>query len=144
LPRLACTLNRLSKPVDRQVLVHAQVAHQCPQPGPVAGGGACLRGEDPGGGGPAGAQAPLGPVLAHTQAQWRQVEHLPGLDPGYQRAGQLLAAAAAPVRDVPGKLVRLGDLGQMGAGRAGLLAGPAPLGPLASPPLRLRGLAQAV
>jgi len=33
------------------------------------------------------------------------------------------------------------DLGQMGAGRAGLLARPAPLGPLGSPPLRPRGLA---
>jgi hypothetical protein len=61
-------------------------------------------------------------VLDHTQAQWRQVEHLPGLDPGHRGAGQLLAVAAAPIRDMPGKLVRLGDLGQMGAGRAVLLA----------------------
>jgi hypothetical protein len=100
--------------------------------------------EDLGGGGPAGPAAPLGPVLEHTQAQWPQVEHLPGLDPGHRGAGQLLAAAAAPIRDMPGKLVRLGDLGQMGAGRAGLLARPALLGPVGSPRLRPRGLAQAV
>jgi hypothetical protein len=57
-------------------------------------------------------------------------------DPPYQGL-----ICSAPIRDVPGKLVRLGDLGQMGAGRTGLLARPAPLGPLGSPPLRPRGLA---
>jgi hypothetical protein len=35
-------------------------------------------------------------------------------DPPYQGL-----ICSAPIRDVPGKLVRLGDLGQMGAGRAG-------------------------
>ena len=45
---------------------------------------------------------------------------------------------------MPGNLIRLGNLGQVGAGGAGLLAGPAPLGLLLSVSLGPRGLAQAV
>jgi hypothetical protein len=135
---------QLPGPVERQVLVDAQVAHQRAHPGPVAGRRAGLGGEGGGGGGPAATAAAFGPVLGHGQAQRRQVEHLPGLDPDDRRVGQVRAAPAAPVGGVPDHLVGLGDLGQVGAGRAGLLAGPALFGPLGGPPLGPRGLAQAV
>jgi len=84
-------------------------------------------------------------VLDHAQAQRRQVEHLPGLDPNQHRTVKALPAPTAPLGHMLHHLVRLGDLGQMSAGRAGLLArlaalrsliGRAPLGP--------RGLAQPV
>jgi hypothetical protein len=83
-------------------------------------------------------------MLGHRQVQRWQVEHLPGLDPDHRRAGQVRAAAAAPVGDVLDHLVGGGDLGQVGAGGAGLLAGPAPLGPLGGTPLGPRGLAQPI
>jgi hypothetical protein len=76
------------------------------------------------GDGPADASATLGPVLGHGQAQRRQVEHLPGLDPDHQRSSQVRVAAATAIRDMPDDLVGLGDLGQMGTGRAELLARP--------------------
>jgi hypothetical protein len=84
--------------------------------------------------------APLGPVLGHPQAQRWQVEHLPGLDPGDRRVGQVHAAPAAPVGHLLDDLGRLGDLGQVGAG---LLAGPA-RGRLSHPRFDPTGLAQPV
>jgi hypothetical protein len=92
---------------------------------------------------PAGAAAPLGPVLDHAQAQRRQVEHLAGLDADHHRAGQVRAAPAAAV-SVLDHLIGLGDLGQVGARGAGLLAGPPPRGPLISPALSPRRLAQPI
>jgi len=97
-----------------------------------------------GGGRPAGAAAPLDPVLGHRQAQPRQVEHLPGLDPDHHRVGQVRTAAAAPVGDVLNHLVGLGDLRQVGTGGTGLLARPTPLSPLGGTPLGPRGLAQPI
>jgi hypothetical protein len=65
-------------------------------------------------------------VLDDAQAQHRQVKHLPGLDPNDHRAIKVLPAPAAPLGHVLHDLVRLGDLGQVGAGRARLLARLAP------------------
>jgi len=84
-------------------------------------------GKTAGGDLPAAAAAPLGTVLGHLQAQRRQVEHLPGLDSGHHRAGQIPIAPAAPAGDMPDDLVGSGDLGQIGTRSAGLLAGSAPL-----------------
>ena len=81
------------------------------------------------GGRAAGAAAPLGTVLGDPQAKRRQVEHLPGLDPDHARTRQVGAAPAAPVGSVPGHLVGLRHLRQVGAWGAGLLAGPATFGP---------------
>jgi hypothetical protein len=84
-------------------------------------------------------------MLGHRQAQRRQVEHLPSHDPDHHRIGQLAAAPLAAVRHMPDHLVRQGDLGQMGTGRAGLLAGrTAALGPLATTLPGLRGLSKTV
>ncbi len=99
---------QLRGPVDGQVLVHAQVAHQRAHPRPVAGRRAGARREGRGGRAPTGAAAPLGPVLHHPQANRRQVEHLPRLDPDHRRAGQVRAAPAAPIGQVPDDLVGLG------------------------------------
>jgi hypothetical protein len=104
--------------VDRQMLAGAQIGHQGTHPGSVAGCRADMGGEGRSGRAPAGAAAPLGRVLGHAQAQRRQVEHLPGLDPDHRRVGQLRAAAAAPLGQVLHDLIGDGDLGQMGAGRA--------------------------
>ncbi|HWD47391.1 MAG TPA: hypothetical protein VHM23_27380 [Actinomycetota bacterium] len=82
-------------------------------------------------------------MLDHAQAQPGQVEHLAGLDPDHRRAGQVRAAASAPVGQVLDHLVGGGDLGQVGAGGAGLLAGP-PHGPLSRPTFDTAGLAQPV
>jgi hypothetical protein len=117
---------QLRGPVHRQVLVHAQVAHQRAHPGPVAGRRADMVGEARSGGRTAGAAAPLGAVLGHAQAQRRQVEHLPRLDPDHRRVGQVRAAAAAPVGCVPDDLIGGGDLGQVGAGAPGCLPGRRP------------------
>jgi hypothetical protein len=73
-----------------------------------------------------------------------QVEHLAGLDPHDRRVDQRRAAPAAPVGHLPGHLVGLGDLGQVSAGGAGLLTGPAPRGPLIVLAACPRGLAQPV
>ena len=135
---------QLRGPVHRQVLVHTQVTHQRPQPGPVAGGRPGVLREAASGPRATCAAAPLGPMLHNPQAKRRQVEHLPGLDPHHRRIGKLRAASAAPVSQVLDDLVGLGDLGQVGAGGARLLARPAPFGPLTSPLLSPRGLAQAV
>jgi hypothetical protein len=124
--------------------VHAQVAHQRPHPGPVAGRRADLVGERRGGRRPAAAAPPLGPVLADQQPQRWQVEHLAGLDPDHRCVGKVRAAPTAPAGGVPGELVRLGDLSQVGARGAGLLTGPAMLGPLGGAPLGPHGLAQPV
>jgi hypothetical protein len=59
---------QLRGPVHRQVLVHTQVAHQRPHPGPVAGRRADMVGERRGGRRPAGAAPPLGPMLGDPQA----------------------------------------------------------------------------
>jgi hypothetical protein len=83
-------------------------------------------------------------VLGHAQVQRRQVEHLPGLDPDHRRTRQVGAAPTAPVRAMLDHLVGGGDLGQVGAWGAGLLAGPAPLCPLVGPALGPRRLTQAV
>jgi hypothetical protein len=109
-------------PVHRQVLVHQQVAAKRPHPRPVAGRGTSLGGEPSLGRGPTGALASLDPMLTHQQPQRWQVEHLPGLDPDHDRTGQLGAAPLAAARHMLDHLVGLGDLGQMGTGRAGLLA----------------------
>jgi hypothetical protein len=135
---------QLAGSVDRQVLVHAQVAHQRAHPRPVAGRRTDRVGERRGGRSPAGTAATLGPVLGHAQAQRRQVEQLPGLDPDHRRDGQVRAAPAAQVRRVFHHLVGLLHLGQVGAGRAGLLARPAALGLLVGVPFGPGGLAQAV
>jgi hypothetical protein len=113
---------QLRGPVHRQVLVHQQITAQRPHPGPIAGRRTSLGRKHRLGRGPARTPAPLGPMLDHGQAQRWQVEHLPRLDPFNLRIGQLGAAPAAPVRHMPDHLVRLGDLGQMGTRRAGLLA----------------------
>jgi hypothetical protein len=115
---------QLRGPVDGQVLVDQQVAHQRPHSGAVAGCRAGLGRERRGGHLPAGAAAPLRPVLDHAQAQRRQVEHLPGLDPNHHRTVKVLPAPTAPLGHMLHHLIRLGDLGQVGAGRAGLLARP--------------------
>jgi hypothetical protein len=61
-------------------------------------------------------------MLARQQPQRWQLKHLPGLDPDHHCTSQLGAAPLAAVRHMPDHLVGLGDLGQMGTGRAGLLA----------------------
>ncbi len=96
------------------------------------------------GDGPADAPATLGPVLGHGQTQRRQVEHLAGLDPDHQRIGQVRVAAATAIRDMPDDLVRLGDLGQIGTGRAWLLARPTTLGATTALPLGRWRLAEPV
>jgi hypothetical protein len=101
-------------------------------------------GEPRSGGRAAGAAAPLGAVLGHPQAQRRQVEHLAGLDPAHRRVGQVRAAAAAPLGHMPDHLVGGGDLGQVRAGRARLLAGPAPRGLPVGSASDPHGLAQPV
>jgi hypothetical protein len=103
-----------------------------------------MGGEGRSGRAPAGAAAPFGPVLGDPKAERGQVEHLPGLHSRHWRAGQLRAAAATPLGQVLHDLVGGGDLGQMGAGRAGLLAGPAPLDPLGGAASGPRGLAKPV
>jgi len=132
---------QLRGPVDRQMLVHAQIAHQRPHPGPVAGRRADMVGERRGGDRPAGAAPPLGPVFGDPQTKRRQVEHLPGLHAHPARPGQLRAAPAAPVGHVPGHLVGLLHLRQVRAWGAGLLPGPAIFGPLIGPAFHPRGLA---
>jgi hypothetical protein len=52
---------QLRGPIQRQVLVHQQVAHQRPHPGPVAGRRADMVGERRGGRAPAATAPPLGP-----------------------------------------------------------------------------------
>jgi hypothetical protein len=96
------------------------------------------------GGRAAGAAAPLGTVLGDPQAKRRQVEHLPGLDPDHARTRQVGAAPAAPVGSVPGHLVGLLHLRQVGAWGAGLLAGPATFGPPIGAARSPRGLAQPI
>jgi hypothetical protein len=96
------------------------------------------------GGRPTPAAAPLGSVLAGQQPQHWQVKHLAGLDADHRRRSQVRTAAAAPFRNVPGDLVRLGDLGQMRAGGTGLLSGPTILDPLSNPPHGPRGLTKTV
>ncbi len=91
-----------------------------------------------------GAAATLGPMLGREQAQRWQVEHLAGLDPDHARPGQVRAAPPAPVGHMPGDLIGLGDPGQMRAGGAGLLTGPAPRGPLIVLAACPRGPAQPV
>ena len=81
--------------------MYAQIRHQRPHPRSVAGRRADMVGERRGGGRPADAAAPLGPVLGDPQAKRRQVEHLPGLHPSHRRAGQVHAAATAPLGHVP-------------------------------------------
>jgi hypothetical protein len=135
---------QLRGPVDRQVLVHAQVAHQRAHPRPVAGRRTDMVGEGGLGRRAAGAAATLGPMLGREQAQRWQVEHLAGLDPDHARPGQVRAAPAAPVGGMQGDLVGLGDPGQVRAGGAGLLPGPAPRGPLIVLAACPRGLAQPV
>jgi hypothetical protein len=103
-----------------------------------------MRGEGGLGRGAAGAAATLGPMLGREPAQRWQVEHLAGLDPDHARPGQVRAAPAAPVGGMQGDLVGLGDLGQVRAGGAGLLPGPAPRRPLIVLAACPRGLAQPV
>jgi hypothetical protein len=84
-------------------------------------------------------------VLARQQPQRWQLKHLPGLDPDHHCTGQLGAAPLAAVRHMPDHLVGLGDLGQMGTGRAGLLArGAAALGLLGTALPGPRGLSKAI
>jgi hypothetical protein len=83
-------------------------------------------------------------VLGHHQAQRRQVEHLAGLNPHHRRVGQVRATAATPVGHMPDHLVGLGDLGQVRAGGAGLLAGPAPPGRLVGAACGPRGLGKPI
>jgi hypothetical protein len=84
-------------------------------------------------------------MFTHQQPQRRQVEHLPGLDPHHHRTGQLSAAPLAAVRHMPDHLVGLCDLGQMGAGRAKLLARhAAALGLLGTALLGPRGLSKTI
>jgi hypothetical protein len=135
---------QLRGPVHRQVLVHAQVAHQRPHPGSVAGRRAGVRGEASSGRAPAGTAAALRSMLGDPQAKRGQIEHLPGLHSRYRRIGQLRAALAAPLGQVLYDLVGGGDLGQVGAGGAGLLAGPAPRSPLIVLGACPRGLAQPI
>jgi len=93
---------------------------------------------------PTGAAPPLGPVLGDPQAKRRQVEHLPGLHAHHARVGQRRAAPAAPVGHMPGHLVGGGDLCQVRAWGAGLLTGPAILGPTCGATRSPRGLAQPI
>jgi hypothetical protein len=135
---------QLRGPVHPQMLVHAQIAHQRPHPRPIAGRSARVCGEAGLGRRPTGAATPLGPVLGDPQAKRRQVEHLPGLHARHRRTRQVGAAPTAPVGSVPGHLVGLLHLRQVGAWGAGLLAGPAILGPPIGAPLCPRGLTQPV
>jgi hypothetical protein len=112
------------------MLVDAQVAHQRAHPGSVAGRRACVLGEDTGGRRAAATAAPLDPMLGDPQVKWGQVEHLPGLHARQWRTRQVRAAPTTPLGSMPGNLVRLANLRQVRAGGAGLLAGPAPRGPL--------------
>jgi ABC-2 type transport system ATP-binding protein len=125
--------------------VHQQIAAKRPHPRPITGRGTSLGGEGSLGRGPTGAPASLGPMLARQQPQRWQLKHLPGLDPDHHCTGQLGAAPLAAVRHVPNHLVGLGDLGQMGTGRAGLLArGAAALGLLGTALPGPRGLSKAI
>jgi hypothetical protein len=83
-------------------------------------------------------------MLDHAQAQPRQVEHLAALHPCDRCQHQVGAALAAATRGVPDHLIRLGDHGQMSAGSARLLAGPAPLGLFVGATLGPRGLAKPI
>jgi hypothetical protein len=83
-------------------------------------------------------------VLARQQPQRWQVEQLAGLHPDHRRVGKVQAAPAAPAGGVPKDFVRLGDLGQVGAWGAGLLAGPAMLEALGGAAFGAHRLAQAV
>jgi hypothetical protein len=143
--RAAHLRKQLRGPVDGQVLVDQQVAHQRPHPRPVAGRRAGLGGEGGGGHPPTGAAAPLRTVLHDAQAQHRQVKHQSGLDPNHHRAGQIPPAPTAPLGHMLHDPIRLGDLGQMGTRGAGLLARlTAPRSPLSNAPLRPRGPAKPV
>jgi len=65
-------------------------------------------------------------MLDDPQAKRGQVEHLADLDPGDQRTRKLAAAAAAAVGDMDHDLVWVGDLRQVRAWGARLLARPVP------------------
>jgi hypothetical protein len=80
-------------------------------------------------------------MLGDGQAQLGQVKHLTDLDPRDRRARKRTAAATAPVGNVDNDLVGLGDLFQVRAWGARLLAGPAPA---TSATCRAGGLAQAI
>ena len=145
MPAAQHVVRRPGGPIHRQVLAGQQVAAQRPHPRPIAGRRTSLGGEGSLGGGPAATLASLGPMLGHGQAQRRQVEHLPGHDPDHHRIGQLAAAPLAAVRHMPDHLVGLWDLGQMGTGRAGLLARrTATLGPPTTALPGPRGLSRTV
>jgi hypothetical protein len=105
------------------MLVGAQIGHQGTHPGSVAGCRADMGGEGRSGRAPAGAAAPLGPVLGHAQAQRRQVEHLPGLEPDHRRVGQLRAAAAAPLGQVLHDLIGMATWARWAPGAPGCLPG---------------------
>ena len=110
------------RPIDRQVLVDAQVGDERTHPGAVLGRRAHRLGEPAGSLHPAGAAAPLSPVLGRHQPQRRQVKQLAGRGGDHRRVGQVGAAARTPVRDVHHDLVGLGDLGQVRTRGARLLA----------------------
>jgi hypothetical protein len=113
-------------PVDRQVLVDQQIAAERAYPRAVLGRRAHLLGKRPGGHLPAGAAAPLTPMLDDPQAKRGQVEDLADLDPGHRPARKLATAATAPVGNMDHDLVRVGDLHQVRAWGARLLTRPAP------------------
>jgi hypothetical protein len=115
----------------RQVLADQQVGPKRAQPWAVAGCGGRHRGEGRHCHLPAAAGALLGPMLGHLQPGWWQVEHLPGLDANHRLNGQVAAAACTPGRLVDHHPVRVGDLGELRARCARLLARPATPPPLA-------------
>jgi hypothetical protein len=126
----------LGGPLDRQVVLHHQIARQPADPSAIARRRARLAGEHPGGDLPAGARSPLGAVLTHPQPHLGQIHHLPNLHPSNRCQRQIPTAALADHRPVHHHLIRLGHLGQVRTRRAGLLAGLAPVTPL--PPRRGR------
>jgi hypothetical protein len=103
-----------------------------------------VRGEAGLGRRPTGAAAPLGTVLGNPQAKRRQVKHLPGLHARHRRTRQVGAAPTALVGHMPGHLVGLLHLRQVGAWGAGLLARPATFGPPIGAARSPRRLAQPV
>jgi hypothetical protein len=72
------------------------------------------------------AAAPLTAMLDDPQAKRGQIEDLADLDPSHRPARKLATAAAAALGDMDHDLVRVGDLRQVRAWGARLLAWPAP------------------
>jgi hypothetical protein len=108
------------------MMAHRQVGPKPTDPRAIARRRARLGGKHPGGDLPAGAPAPLGPMLTHPQPHLGQVKDLPGLHPHDRRQSQLPTAALAGHRAVHHDLVRVGHLSQVRTRRAGLLAGRSP------------------